>query len=87
MQKKVDKKFSAAWSSLPIFQFWLAADYDYILGCLAECKKSEKKLSVLEKSHLYNNILRKRKTQTKEKQLQETVFVYFFCIRLYLVIC
>jgi hypothetical protein len=34
-KKKVDK-FSAAWSSL---RFWLAADYDCILGCLAECKK------------------------------------------------
>jgi hypothetical protein len=46
MQKKVDKKFSAAWSSLPVFPFWLAADYDCILDCLAECKNSEK-LSVL----------------------------------------
>jgi hypothetical protein len=39
--KKVDKKFSAAWSSLTVIRFWLAADYDCILDCLAECKKSE----------------------------------------------
>jgi hypothetical protein len=59
-KKKVDKKFSAAWSSLPVFRFWLAAvDYDCILGCLAEYKKTERKLSVLENPHLYNNILRK----------------------------
>jgi hypothetical protein len=52
MQKKVDKKFSVAWSSLPVFPFWLAADYDCIPDCLAECKNSEKKLSVLEKPQL-----------------------------------
>jgi hypothetical protein len=33
--KKVDKKFSAAWSSLPVFRFWLAADCGCIIGCLA----------------------------------------------------
>jgi hypothetical protein len=52
MQKKVDKKFSAAWSSLPVLPFWLAADYDYILDSLAEYKYSEEKLSVLEKPYL-----------------------------------
>jgi hypothetical protein len=49
--KKVDKKFSAVWSSPPVFPFWLAADYDCILDCLAECKNSEN-LLVLEKPHL-----------------------------------
>jgi hypothetical protein len=76
MQKKVDKKFSAAWSSLLVFQFWLAADYDCIFGCLAECKKSKNKLSVLEKPHLYNNILRKndyRKHCTSTFFLHSTV--------------
>jgi hypothetical protein len=43
-KKKVEKKFSAAWSSLPVLRFWLAADYDCILGCRKQ--KSEKKLSV-----------------------------------------
>jgi hypothetical protein len=36
---------------LPVFRLWLVADYNCILGCVAECKKSEK-FSVLEKSHL-----------------------------------
>jgi hypothetical protein len=49
---KVDKKLSAAWSSLPVFPFWLATDYYCILDCLAECENSEEKLSVLEKPHL-----------------------------------
>jgi hypothetical protein len=48
MQKKVDKMFSAAWSSLPVFRFWSVADNYCILGCLAECKKNEK-FSVLKK--------------------------------------
>jgi hypothetical protein len=43
-----------------VFRFWLAAaDYYCILGCLFEYKKTERKLSVLENPHLYNNILRK----------------------------
>jgi hypothetical protein len=64
-KKKVDKKFSAAWSGLPVVRFWLAADYDCILGCLAECKKSEKKFSILEKLPQTINRIKTFKTRIK----------------------
>jgi hypothetical protein len=44
----------------------LAADYDCILGCLAECKKSEKVVGIRKATFIQH---------FEEKQLQETVLV------------
>jgi hypothetical protein len=59
MQKKVDMKFSTARSSYQFFDFGWQLTTTVFLIAWPNTKKNEKKFSVLEKAHLYNNILRK----------------------------